>query len=167
MRLPLRYWRVLQAILFQLIWLIAVIGNNEWLWLSCICFAIHLAFTPCISVDLILLPLGFIGFCVDMAFYQLGLYSFQEWPYWLLILWFGFVLNFGHSFHFLSRFSTKSLSLIGAIGGCYAYLISWKLGAVDLPLGIFVSGIIIAACWAFLFPLLEKSERFIRGLGDA
>lgn len=167
MSLPLSYWRILQAVIFQLIWLIAVLGNNEWLWLSLIFFSIHLFFTPSLSVDLKLLPLGFIGFSVDMSFYQLGLYSFQTWPYWLLVLWLAFVLNFGHSFHFLSRFSTKVHSLIGAIGGCYAYLISWKLGAVELPLGILLSGIIIAAAWAFLFPLLAKSERYIRELGDA
>jgi len=155
-------WRWLQAISFQAVWLCCVLGSNEWLAITCLILLGHYMLTPSFKSDVMVLPLGVLGIVIDMLFTKMGLFVFDSWPFWLLALWVAFVLNFGHSLVFLRQLKWRWLMLIGAMGGSYAYWISWYLGAVIWPLGPLVTTLIIAVTWAFLMPLLVRGDTLIR-----
>ena len=155
-------WRWFQAVSFQIIWPTTVLGGNQWLILPLCILLLHFILSPCRQKDLQIMALALMGIATDMALMQLGVFVFSEWPLWLLVLWFAFVLNFGHSLAFLRRLQVIWLILIGAVGGCYAYLASWKLGAVELPLGLWATSCILLVLWAIIFPLLVKADLYIR-----
>ena len=155
-------WRWFQPISFQLIWLTAILGGNQWLLLALFILFLHFMLSPCRQEDLRILPLALIGIVTDISLAQLGLFKFAAWPLWLPVLWLAFVLNFGHSLTFLRRLRMFWLMLIGALGGCYAYLASWKLGAVEFPQGIWITSLLLLIIWAIMLPLLVKADVYFR-----
>ncbi len=155
-------WQWFQLASFQVLWLCAVIGRNQWLLVPVAILSLHFVFTPNRKADFKVLSLAVAGIAVDGALFIFGVFEFSEPPLWLAILWLAFVLNLGHSLIYLRRLSLHWLLIVGALAGSYAYLISWKLGAVDLPLGAVLSGLIIAAIWALLMPVLVKADQRIR-----
>ncbi|MDP6969430.1 MAG: DUF2878 domain-containing protein [Gammaproteobacteria bacterium] len=161
----MQLWRWFQPISFQIIWLACVLGGNQWLFIAAILLLIHFVLTPSLSSDLKTIPLVILGYAIDMLFTQVGLFVFNAWPLWLLVLWVAFVLNFGHSLSFLRHLKFLWLVTIGAVGGSYAYWISWQLGAVAWPFDPLLTTSIIAATWALLLPLLVKGDLFFRRLG--
>lgn len=158
----MKFWFWTQALCFQLIWLLTVVGGNTWLIFPISILIIHLYLSPTSKEDLKILPLALIGIFLDLSFAQLGLFVFDSFPWWLIILWLGFVLNFGHSLIFLRKLKVYWQSILGAAGGCYAYLLSWKLNAVDLPMGAMISGTIIAVAWAGILPVMIRCDSFLR-----
>lgn len=159
----MKTWHWFQPLSFQLLWLCAVLGGNQWIIASFCLLCLHFIFSPYRQQDVRILPLAFIGIAVDSLLTWFDIFSFSQPPIWLLLLWFSFVLNFGHSFKQLRKLNIVWLMTIGAIGGSYAYLISWKLNAVDLPLGSLLSICVIAFAWAVIFPILVKADLYIRG----
>ena len=115
---------------------------------------LHFYFSPSRRADFRVLSIAFIGIAIDAGLALSGVFQFSQQPYWLGVLWFAFVLNFGHSLIFLRRVSGFWRGIIGAVAGSYAYLLSWQLGAVDLPLGGLMSALIIGAIWSVLLPAL-------------
>ena len=90
----MKFWFWTQALCFQLIWLLTVVGGNTWLIFPISILIIHLYLSPTSKEDLKILPLALIGIFLDLSFAQLGLFVFDSFPWWLIILWLGFVLNF-------------------------------------------------------------------------
>lgn len=157
-------WQWFQLVSFQIIWLTAVLGGNQWLSVSIFILLLHFIFSPNRYTDFKILSLALIGIAVDGGLTLMGFYEFNQPPYWLAVLWLGFSLNFGYSLIYLRRLRTHYRVVLGAGAGCYAYLASWKLGAVDLPLGVLVSAVVIAAFWAVLLPVLVVADQKIRGV---
>ena len=155
-------WHWFQPINFQLIWLSAVLGGNQWIVFPIVLLCLHFVITPNRQRDLKVLPLAIIGITLDAVLTQLNIFKFVQYPFWLVVLWLGFVLNFGHSLKFLRKLKKPWLMIIGSIGGCYAYLASWKLGAVALPLGAPFSVIVLLIAWALILPLLVKIDLYLR-----
>ena len=147
-------WKIFQYISFQLIWLTAVVGGNAWLWLVLVLIALHLYFSPTRMADIKLLPLALIGIAADTGLTLVGVFEFSSPPLWLAAIWFGFVLNFGHSLSFLARLPRITLAPIGAAAGVWCYLAAWKLEAVVLPFAMWQTIVIIAVVWAMILPLL-------------
>ena len=160
-------WRWFQPISFQIIWLACVLGGNEWLFIPGLILVAHFILTPSFKNDLQILPLIFLGCALDVFFTQIGLFVFEVFPFWLMMLWVAFVLNFGHSLGFLRRLKLTWLMIIGAIGGSYAYWISWQLGAVTWPYGPILSTSVIAITWSILLPILVRGDLYFRRLGYA
>lgn len=159
---PNKIWRWFQPVSFQIIWFLAILGGNTLLPAVILLLACHLLLSPQRRQDLLLLPLALLGFIIDLVIMYCGFYSFDEWPYWLFFLWFGFVQNFGHSLSFLRKLKVLYLVPLGALGGCYAYWASWKLGAVEWPQGETSTLIVIASVWALLVPAVIKLDQQIR-----
>lgn len=155
-------WFWIQAITFQAIWLISVLGGNTWAALTLPLLLLHFLLSPCPKKDFKILPLAIIGISLDMTLTQLGVFYFDKYPLWLLILWFSFVLNFSHSLTFLRKFKLMWQITLGAVGGCYAYVVSWKLGAVHFPLGVLTTSIILIICWSILLPILIHADHYLR-----
>ena len=158
----MKLWLWIQALGFQVIWFLAVVGKNARLIFPFSILILQLYLSPRTKDDLKILPLALLGIFLDLSFTKLGLFVFDSFPWWLITLWLSFVLNFGHSLIFLRNLKLYWQSILGAAGGCYAYLLSWKLDAVDLPMGAIISGSIIAVAWACILPLMIRSDRFMR-----
>jgi hypothetical protein len=155
-------WLWFQAASFQVIWLSAVLGGNQWIALSIVILCTNFVFTPSRADDLKVLPIAFIGIAIDAVFTTLGVFEFEQFPAWLIILWLGFVLNFGHSLKVIHKIKLYWQIIIGALGGCYAYIVSWKLGAVEFPLGGIMTACLLAVAWAISFPLFMRADRYLR-----
>ncbi|MCH9692521.1 MAG: DUF2878 domain-containing protein [Gammaproteobacteria bacterium] len=155
-------WRWLQLFSFQIFWLTAVLGRNQWLPVLLFLLLLHFLFTPTRINDLKILILAFLGIAVDGSLLLLGVFKFSQPPVWLAALWLAFVLSIGHSFVYLRRLKLYWIAALGAVCGSYAYFISWKLGAVELPLGPMPSSFVVAILWAILLPTLVKTDLWIR-----
>ena len=155
-------WIVFQALSFNVLWLLCVLGQNQLLIAALLLFIVQLLVSPNTCKGFKVLPLALLGIAVDFTLYQMGVLGFKETPYWLGALWIAFTLNFGHSFRFLRQLRRPYISIIGAVAGCYSYLISWRLEALELPYGAEFSAIIIAAIWAAMLPILVKLDQQIR-----
>ncbi|MDC1509406.1 DUF2878 domain-containing protein [Oceanospirillaceae bacterium] len=163
----MKMWTWFQPISFQAIWLCLIWGGNTWLPLSIAILALHFLLSPTRLDDVRVIPLALVGFAIDLFLTQFGLFSFAQWPLWLLLLWMAFILNLGHSMRFLRRFKLIYLVCFSALGGTYAYWVSWKLGAVELPYGAIFSLAIIAVNWSIVLPVCVKADEFIRKPADA
>lgn len=155
-------WLWLQLILFQGLWFIAILGQNEWLIIAMVLLLCHFIFTNSRSHDWRVLPIALIGIVMDTLLSMLGVFEFSHTPYWLALIWIGFVLSLGHSLNWLSHLPRLLLIPIGAIAGTLSYLAGWRLHAVELPLGWVQSSMILALSWAVIFPLLVVLNDYIR-----
>ncbi|WP_445400080.1 DUF2878 domain-containing protein [Zobellella sp. An-6] len=155
-------WQWIQLLAFEGFWLLAVAGQNRWLALTALLLAIHFVFTPSRRADMRVLVLAALGLGVDTGLVWSGVFAFAGWPWWLALLWMGFVLTLGHSLVWLRRFSPGLLALTGALAGASSYLAGWKLGAVQLPLGLWASSAILVPIWAVLLPLLVRLDQRLR-----
>lgn len=155
-------WSWFQAISFQVLWFSCVLGGNAWLAAPIAILGLHLVLSPCLKADVKVLSLALIGVSLDASLSLVNVFAFQQIPLWLVLLWLGFVLNFGHSLRFLRHLHLLWQIVIGAAGGCYAYLASWKLGAVEFPLGLINTACIIAVAWALLLPMLVSADAKLR-----
>jgi hypothetical protein len=155
-------WQWFQPVSFQIMWLTLILGGNTWLAVSVAILVAHFVLSPSRSEDFKILLLAFVGFSADLIMAHLGFFIFNQWPLWLLILWAAFVLNLGHSMRFLRRLKLIYLMNIGALGGAYAYWVSWKLGAVEWPYGTALTVVLVAAIWAIILPLFVKVDLLTR-----
>jgi hypothetical protein len=157
-------WQWFQLISFQVIWFVAVFGRNQWLLVALLILLLHFAFSPEKKSDLKVLSLALLGIGIDAMLTAFGVFQFDETPFWLAVLWLAFVLNFGHSLLYLRRLKTPWLVALGACAGCYVYLLSWKLGAVVLPLGVLFTGLLVGVIWAVLLPIMVKADQRLRDI---
>ena len=156
------FWQWFQPVSFQIIWLTLTLGGNTWLALAVVILVSHFVLSPSKSEDCKILLLALVGFSTDLIMTYLGVFIFNQWPLWLLVLWMAFVLNLGHSMRFLRRLKLIYLINIGALGGSYAYWVSWKFGAVEWPYGAALTMVIVATIWAIILPLFVKVDLFTR-----
>jgi hypothetical protein len=170
-------WKIANAVGYQLVWLISVVGAAHGSPLpgpfAAIAFALMvLGFGKQRQADLRLLPLVLmIGLLADSAWIALGWLDYNApWPSallapaWILTIWFAFALTLNHSMAFFKgRYALASL--FGAIGGPLAY---WSaahgFGAVhfDTSAPTVLFGLCVG--WAAMFPLLVRisEHRFAR-----
>ena len=158
----MRFWFWSQLIAFQLLWFSAVIGGNQWLVIPLSLIALHFIFSPSHRVDWHVIPIALIGMGADAILTWVGVFEFDGFPYWLGILWIGFVLTLGHSMAWLRRMPVALLVPMGALAGTLSYLAGWKLEAVALPMGVSWSALTLAVLWACLLPALVRLDSRIR-----
>lgn len=158
----MKFWTLFQPISFQAMWFSLVWGGNAWLALAMIILASHYLLSPTPKQDIQILVLAAAGFVIDLLLSQLGVFSFAQQPLWLGVLWVAFVLNFGHSLRFLRKLKPIYLMGVSAIGGAYAYWLSFQLGAVGFPLGTTLTLGIVAINFGIVLPLLVKADAYIR-----
>lgn len=158
----MRAWIWAQLIAFQLLWFSAVIGRNEWIIIPLLLIAGHFIFTPSRGTDWRVIPIALIGITVDAILTWSGVFVFDTLPFWLALLWVGFVLTLGHSMRWLRNLPRLLLVPIGAVVGTASYLAGWKLQAVELPMGLTMSIATLSILWAILLPLLVQLDYKIR-----
>ena len=155
-------WAIAQAILFQIFWFVAVIGQNHWLWLLASLLVAHIALSPSWVTELKIMPLSIFGIAIDTIFALMGIFQFSQFPVWLGMLWLMFAVSLGHSLKWLGNLELHWQALVGSLAGITSYLAGWKLEAVALPYGPVATAILLAIIWACLLPVLVKLDSSIR-----
>ncbi|MFT5698285.1 MAG: hypothetical protein ACI8ZB_001139 [Desulforhopalus sp.] len=144
------------VIIYQTIWLFAVLGGDNYAYLGLLLLIVHLMFSPVRGDDLRMMGfLLFTGLLVDGTLHQIGFISFTETgfpiPHWLMIIWLGLAITPHHSLAWLKNRPLLSL-FFGALGGPAAYWAGSRLGAATFNWGLLPSLLILALIWAFLWP---------------
>ncbi|QIR15329.1 DUF2878 domain-containing protein [Shewanella aestuarii] len=157
-------WLIINALSFQAIWWLGVLGQNQYLWLSAVIVALQFTVLKAKLTEFkIMLVASVIGFSLDMLLIQFGVFVFSTFPWWLLILWGGFSITLNHSLGFCHRLAWYLQALLGGVSGSLSYLAGAKFYAVSLPMGQLQSSLILAVIWSVLFPvLLSISGRLSR-----
>ena len=155
-------WQWAQLVGFYGFWLLAVMGQNSLVWLLGVLILAHFVFTPSRTADVQVLSLALIGVVVDGLLTWCGVFAFSQWPIWLALLWVGFVLTLGHSLRWLAARPVWQQALLGAISGPSSYLSGWRLGAVELPFGPWLTIALLVPVWALLLVVLVRLDTLIR-----
>jgi hypothetical protein len=157
-------WVIGQALGFQLLWLIAVLGQNQLIPVLLLFIGLHFWWSPEAREDLCLLPLALVGLAGDGLLIAFNVLAFEQTPYWLVGLWTGFVLTLGHSLAWLGRLPLVARLGIGASAGALSYVAGWRMGAVHFPQPFGLTVAWLWLHWAVLIPLLFWLSEKSRGM---
>lgn len=158
---------IANALLFQASWFACVLGGNSlWLLVPLAALAIHFTWISSWAAEgKLIVSVMLAGAAVDSFLLQMGVFSFAGEPLlaplWLVLLWaiLGTTLN-----HCLA-WSAKPVwmaCLLGAVAGPLSYFAGAALADVGLPLGGTTSAIVLAICWAIIYPLLHGFAHLYR-----
>lgn len=148
--------------IFQAIWWLAVLVGQAALLTLVLLLCLHLVLlNQHWQRDLLaLLVLAPLGWLLDLSLQAWGFWSLQTaLPFWLLMIWAGFILSLFYSLAWLARLPVFMQSLIGGTGGALSYLAGFNLGAVSFIYPLFNTSLGLFLIWALFLPLL------ILGLG--
>ena len=171
MKTPTKTHLVINAVLFQVIWFLAIFTEWYWAFLALIALASHTyAISSNRMQDLkLLVVIGFTGITIDTFFKVNGLYSFggelslteRSVPLWLCTLWCGFALTLNYSLNWMVK--KPSLFIIGcAVAGPVSYSAGRANGVIDFADS---SLLVLSAEWMFIAVLtlyLSKAFNFGR-----
>lgn len=135
--------------------------RNELLAVLVVLLLIHFIWSPSPRQDALLIPVALLGFGFDVALMQLGIFQFEQFPYWLATLWIAFVFAVRHSLNWLKKLPLYFSSALGAMFGTLSYLAGEQLMAVTFPLGMIPTTIILMLAWALLLPFVIKADETI------
>ena len=158
---------LLNAMLYQTTWLVAVGGAGHGYWWSgalmlLIFAAIQLPQSATRIADIqLLLIAAVVGFAIDSSLAVSGVLIYAAavpWPHlaplWIVVLWASFSLTMNHSLAFL-RLRPVLAALFGGIGGPLAYWAAQRgFGAVSFGGNFLYTLSLLAVIWAFVTPLL-------------
>lgn len=160
--------KLINAGLFQVLWLSAVYGSAlGWVW-PCIflliilaCWQLQATKRAQSDIKLILIAL-LMGLIIDSAWINLGIMTFTNqgpisWlsPVWILTLWAGFALTINHSMSWLKSHPLLP-SLLGLISAPLSYYAGKKFGAVEYNFDTLLVSAYIGLVWAIALPLLVR-----------
>lgn len=164
------WFLIFNAVLFQVIWFVAVLFGDSWFLLFLIpilvmhFFSLHyISHLPLVwknEIFLLLICLG-IGFFVESLKLLLGVWSpliddiFP--PLWLLAIWLGFGMSLHGSLGFLQSSFRLSL-LLGLLVAPASYFAGARLSP-SYELASPYSLVIISGLWAFVMPLLAYTAK--------
>lgn len=159
---------LVNAMLFNLVWLACVAGSaKQLLWpaiISCIILAIYqLSPTRRHPNDIKLIYVSMLlGVIVDTIWIQMGYMDFTDKrpfqflaPAWIIILWVGFGLTINHSLKWLTLHPLLP-ALTGAIAAPLTYFGGIKIGAVEYTASVAEVSTGLAIVWALALTLLVE-----------
>lgn len=165
------FW--LNVVGFQLCWFASVLGAANGIpgfgplvvgiWL-----ALHLSMNRTTSEIPLVVVAALAGYILDSLLVALGFISFPAhasygWPspLWMVGLWAAFAATLRWSLSWLS-YRLVIASALGAIAGPLSYYAGSRLGAIELPAGVW-SFVGIAVEWAIAMPALYAFSNLLRG----
>ncbi|MFZ1385947.1 MAG: DUF2878 domain-containing protein [Thiolinea sp.] len=143
--------------LFQAIWWVAALwGNAALVWLVLLLGVHLLVLHQHIKRDLLAMCLiAPVGWGIDLSLQALGFWDLHsQLPFWLLVIWAGFVLSLFYSLAWLQKLKSIYQALIGGFAGSLSYFGGAKLGALSFNYSVFSSFLLIWVIWFILLPLL-------------
>ncbi len=146
----------INALVFQLVWFMSILWQQDGWPLALLLLLGHFYLSPCRRQDFtLMLGVSLVGIILDSSLSAFEVFVFAEQaliPIWLVLIWGHFALCLNHSLAWLRRIPLALVAVIGAIAGPASYLAGYRLGAVEIPYGSFISGLILAVFWALLLP---------------
>ncbi|WP_339650243.1 DUF2878 domain-containing protein [Halopseudomonas pelagia] len=158
---------IANALLFQAGWFACVLGGTSgWLLIPLAALIIHFTWISSWAAEgKLVVSVMLAGTAVDSFLLQMGVFSFSGdpllAPLWLVLLW----AMLGTTLNHCLAWSAKPVwraCLLGAIAGPLSYFAGASLADVGLPLGTQTSLIILALCWAVIYPLLHGFSHLYR-----
>lgn len=160
--------KILNAVLFQIVWIACVGGGGAGLWwmgpLAVLAFCVWQVSTSGtrhsdMTMVLIAAPLGM---AVDTLLVALGLLEYSTpgpWgrdiaPIWIVALWIGFVLTLNHSLAWLKGKPFLAL-VVGGVAGPFSYWVgatTWRAVDFAAPTSVVLGALMIV--WAVVTPAL-------------
>lgn len=158
---------VLNAVTFQVAWLLIVLGGDavalgttvvvlgcHWMWMS-----------REKQEWFLIAAVPAMGFVVDSVYINLGvlpipaqtIFSLAVAPIWLVCLWVCFATTLLHSLYFLSK-RLKLCALLSACGGAWAYYCGTMLHDIQLPWTSLIVLSLWWGCWVPAFFVLQKTK---------
>lgn len=149
---------------FQVIWFAAVVGGENYQWVTIACVVATYAITLMkhyIPLEKVVL-LSLLGIAVDYANIQFELLRFEipEFPLWLLALWFAFLWYAYYLMPFLTRYPVFPVSLLGGFAGMASYFAGNGLGAVTFPNSVSSTAIILFVEWFVIIFVICRVYRY-------
>ena len=142
---------------FYSIWLLLVLGKNQFISIFVVLMAFHYFFVRDKRYELTFVSIcAVIGIAFDGLLSYTGVFIFDNnilMPPWLICLWFAFPSALTRGLRFLNK-SWLLCVVLGGFGGASSYLSGAYFGAVEFGYDTMTTGIILVVHWAILFPVL-------------
>ncbi|WP_038174517.1 DUF2878 domain-containing protein [Vibrio pacinii] len=145
---------------FQIIWLLAVVGNDNWQWLTLSLVTLTIVISYLYAGLRLLKPafLVLLGITLDYLNLSVGLFEFgaTSFPLWLVGLWgiFAWYAFYLHSV--LTRYPLYLVSLVGGVGGALSYVAGANLGAVTFGLPLpYMLAILFLQWFAVVYVIMK------------
>lgn len=143
---------------FQVLWLLAVLGQQEFQGMFLLCVAMTLIATfnqwraaPIAAVAVIGITLDTINNSTQLLLFEQGRLPLWLMGLWILFGWYCYTLR-----HLLYRFPIQLVGLFGAVGGTMSYFAGYKLGAVSWSYGLTLTFAILLSEWFLLSIAIHK-----------
>jgi hypothetical protein len=153
--------QLLNAVLFQIGWFACVLGGSGlWLLVAMGVLAVHLLWiSSWKSETLLILCVTLIGTLLDSFLLACGVFAFDAGgpliPLWLILLWAVLATTLRHCLAWTAK-PWWLASLLGALGGPLSYYAGSQMAGVRLPLGLWITMVLLGVIWAALFPILQR-----------
>ncbi|EJX7569220.1 DUF2878 domain-containing protein [Vibrio cholerae] len=148
---------------FDLLWALAVLGQQTWLWLTALLVVATYGLTAIQRHPLFekMVWMAVVGIMIDSSNMLLGLLTFadDQFPLWLLALWFAFTWYAGHLLPQLNQYSHTLLCLAGGVLGSLSYWFGYRMGAVGWEYPTFIVMLALFLEWIGITWLLLKVMR--------
>ncbi len=146
---------------FQVIWFVAVVGSEQWQWLTLACLLITLGLSARLSAIVWQkrLVLTLTAIPVDELSLRLAIliHDARCRVLWLIVLWAMFMWYAQFLVPVVSRYPLALVSLIGGLAGSLSYLAGYKLGAVQLGYSMPFTFTWLFFVWAAITALCIRS----------
>ncbi|QGG80319.1 DUF2878 family protein [Litorivicinus lipolyticus] len=98
------------------------------------------------------------GVVIDGLLRRAGVFQFSEnapWlPAWLMLMWGCYATTLEHSLRWLVR-QTRLAIVLGCVAGPLSYAAGMRLGAVEFPMGLWTTLVLLSVIWATLMGSLS------------
>lgn len=166
-----RYFNYINFLWFQGIWLIAVLYQQQAVWVMVLSLLVHFTFTQQRRCDLFaMVSISLLGSLADSLLLHLGVLQFADThllPLWLVLLWAHFALTLNHAMYWLSQTPRYVQALMGGIFGSFSYYAGAQFAAVDLNDNLALSLFGLVVIWATMTPVYIAIILLLRGHTDA
>ena len=156
----LRNHRLAAFVIFDFVWLAAVLGRSDWLWVTALLILGMFAATPKLlwRQRQTLFFLVVLGCLAEFATVYFGVIRYEGSaliPLWLILLWVGFSGMALVVFDYLHR-RYLIAAILGAIFGPVTYFAGERLGAAELLVPFFTAIVVYSAFWAVMMVVIAR-----------
>ncbi|KOO16432.1 zinc ABC transporter permease [Vibrio xuii] len=151
---------ILLSTWFQLLWFLAVLGREQWQYLTLALVVTTLLFSV-MNKSIEWKKLSAIvvfGILLDYFNIGIGWFVFEQAgiPFWLIALWGIFAWYAYFLYPILNQYPTPIVLTIGGIAGFLSYFAGSKLGAVSFGLSLSATGLILVFEWVIVMAVILK-----------
>lgn len=152
--------RLAAFVIFDFVWLSAVLGRENWIWLTVLLIVLMFAATPkqLWHRRKAFLIIVVAGLGAELLTVIGGVIQFTgtEWlPAWLILLWFGFAGMALMMFDWL-RGRAWLAAILGGVFGPITYFAGTRIGAAELQVEPFIAAVVYVVMWALLMILVAR-----------